>query len=113
MLFRSLVAMQVEAHGLGEGWTVEAAITTPLGAVLYSTSSSESGARLGALTGIRRLHFRLAQLPLVPGDYVIRAMLRAPSGAELHSVPVGARFTVAGEPPEQGHVQVSTEFQAL
>ena len=107
-----VVGMQVEAHGLGEGWTVEAAITTPLGAVLFSASSTDFGAHLEALTGIRRLQLRLAEVPFVPGDYAVRTILRSPSGAELHSVPVAARFTVAGEPPRQGHVQVTAEFQA-
>lgn len=105
-----LVAMEVEAHGLGDGWTIETGITTPLGAVLYSTSSTALGGHLQALTGVRRFQFKIGKLPLAPGEYSVRATLRSPSGGELHSVPVGATFAVAGTPPEQGHIEVPAEF---
>ena len=108
-----IIAMEVEAFGLGEGWTVEAAITTPLGAVLYSVSSAELNGHLGPLTGVRKLQFRIARLPVVPGDYSVRAMLRSPAGGELHMVPVAARFSVAGDPPVSGHIHASAEFQAF
>ncbi len=108
-----VVAMEIESAVEIRDWVVEIGITTPLGNVLYVTSTEMLGFDPAPLQGTRRFQLRLGGLPLGDGEYSVRATLRGSDGAELHHVPVGAQFTVRSDGTSRGPVHVPASFHPV
>jgi ABC-2 type transport system ATP-binding protein len=108
-----IVAMEVEADAVLRDWTIEMGITTPLGNVLYTTTTEMLGVTLAPLCGRRQFQLCFPALPLGTGDYSVRTTIRSSSGAELHHVPVAAQFSVRTDNTSRGPVHIHTAFQSF
>ena len=108
-----IIAMEVESDADLDDWTIEIGITTPLGNLLYSTTTEMLGVTLAPLRGRRQFQLRFPALPLGTGDYSVRTTIRSSSGAELHHVPVAAQFSVRTDNTSRGPVHIPTAFQSF
>lgn len=107
-----MVAMEIEAADPVAKAVVGVAITSPLGAVLYSTTTALLDQDL-SLDGVRHLAFALDDVPLAEGDYTIAATLTTAAGEELHSVPAAADFSVHGDGLSRGPLSMPVKFHDL
>lgn len=108
-----VVAMETRTNAAIEGAVITVGVTTPLGSVLYSTSTELLGLPPVRLAGTQQYQFELQSLPLSEGDYSVQAALTTASGLELHTVPQAAQFTVHGEGRSTGPLAVESKFRAF
>jgi ABC-2 type transport system ATP-binding protein len=108
-----IIGMEVDSDAELRDWTIEVGITTPLGNLLYSTTTEMLGVTLAPLRGRRQFQLRFPALPLGTGDYSVRTTIRSSSGAELHHVPVAAQFSVRTDNTSRGPVHVPSAFQSF
>jgi ABC-2 type transport system ATP-binding protein len=108
-----VIAMETRTDSVIEGAVITVGVTTPLGSVLYSTSTELLGLPPVRLSGTQQYQFELQALPLSDGDYSVQAALTTASGQELHTVPQAAQFTVHGAGRSTGPLAVESKFRAF
>jgi ABC-2 type transport system ATP-binding protein len=106
-----LVGMEIVADDELRDWSIEVAITTPLGGVLYQTTTDMLGVRLDPLRGHRRFRLDFPTPALGDGDYAVRTTIRDSAGREVHAVSSGAQFTVRTGSPSRGPVAMNATLR--
>ena len=105
------IRLTIQAHErLAGDWEMVAGIANPLGTTLFSTSTRRLGVAVPVVQGEAAFEFVLDDVPLAAGDYIVQAELRAEDGAELHVLPIAARFSVEGSSISTGPLHVATAF---
>jgi ABC-2 type transport system ATP-binding protein len=91
-------------------WLLGISIDTPLGQVIYGTSTKLMGIRLDPVSGRTRLGLRLNGLWLGEGQYTVAAAVANYSGVEIHRVQQGAVFSVIADGQSVGYVHVDAQL---
>jgi ABC-2 type transport system ATP-binding protein len=105
-----LLTTDVDAGTEIAGAVVTVGIATPLGSVLWSSSSEAMGAEIPILQGTQQFEVSLGPVPLSAGEYSIQASLQAADGTELHRLPLAAQFSVAESGEDRGPVAIAGSF---
>ena len=105
-----LVTTQADATREIDTPVVEVGIATPVGSLLWSSSSSALGETIPKIAGTQQFEFKLASVPLAAGEYSIQASLLDADGNELHRLPTAAQFSIAASGASRGPVAIDAEF---
>ncbi len=98
------IAMEIVADDELRDWSLEVGITTPIGTVLYRTTSEMLGVTLEPLRGHHRFVMQLPQPALGDGDYTVTTALRDARKREVHAVPNACQFSVRADAKSRGPV---------
>ncbi len=104
------VLMEARTEGEVANFKIGVGIATPMGSVLWSTTTELLGARLPALRGTGLYQFALDGIPLAAGEYTVQTTLSGLDGREIHHVPVAAQFTVNDTKKSIGPVHIDARF---
>ena len=106
-----LVDVEVQSEDpLDAGWNIAIGITSPLGTVLSATSAKQLGGSLPRLHGRGNYTFRLDNLALNEGEYIVQVRVLSPDGVTLDNVPDSFHFTVEADGVSGGPLYVSGGF---
>lgn len=105
-----LLTTEVDDGAEVDGAVVTAGIATPLGSLLWSTSSEAMGVEIPVLRGTQQFEIALGSVPLSAGEYSIQASLQAADGTEIHRLPLAAQFSVAESGDDRGPVAIAGKF---
>ena len=102
----------MEAHTEGEvsDFKIGVGIASPMGSVLWSTTTELIGMRVPPLRGTGLYQFALDGIPLAAGEYTVQTTLSGLDGREIHHVPVAAQFTVNDTKKSVGPVHIDARF---
>ena len=107
------IAFEVESPDRVPGCVLEFGISTPLGQPIYTTTTEMLGTVIPPLGAVNKYMAFLPELPLAPGHYVVRTILRMADGTELHRVPEAAEFVVEGKATSRGFITSGATFKVL
>jgi ABC-2 type transport system ATP-binding protein len=105
-----LVTMELEAETPTAGCVVEIGIATPLGVVVYSTTTALLEATVPELGKVNRYQVFFPELHLGEGEYSIQVGLTLEDGTELHRIPEAGQFTVEGNGRGRGVLHTIAHF---
>ena len=102
----------MEAHTDGEvsDFQIGVGIASPMGSVLWSTTTKLMGMTVPTLRGTGLYQFELEGIPLTAGEYTVQTTLSGLDGREIHHVPVAAQFTVNDTKKSIGPVHIDARF---
>ena len=104
------ILMEARTEGMVSDFKIGVGIATPMGSVLWSTTTELVGASVPPLQGTGLYQFALDGIPLAAGDYMVQTTLSALDGREIHHVPVAAQFTVNDPKKSVGPVHIDARF---
>ncbi|WNB86310.1 Wzt carbohydrate-binding domain-containing protein [Cellulomonas sp. ATA003] len=88
-------------------------IDTPLGQSIFGTNTKLLGQRLPPVHGRATFHFRLNDLRLGEGSYMVHGAVADQAGIELHRLRDAASFAVRADGATVGHVWADVEFRSV
>ena len=103
----------IEAHtdGAVEDFSLSVGIATPMGTLLWSTSTTLLDQTLPAMRGTGMYQFALDSVPLGAGEYSVQTTLAGLDGREIHHVPQAAQFSVVDEGAGRGPLHIDATFR--
>lgn len=104
VLMETFTAGEIADFKIGVG------IATPLGTVLWSTTTELLGDHVPPMRGTGLYQFALRDIPLAAGEYTVQTTLSGLDGREIHHVPTAAQFSVDDTLTSVGPVRVSASF---
>lgn len=107
-----LLTTQVDGATEIDNPVVSVGITTPVGSLLWSSSSEALGEVIPGIAGTQQFEFKLDSVPLAAGEYSVQASLLDAQGKELHRLPLAAQFSVAASGKNRGPVAINAKFGA-
>lgn len=106
-----VVAVDTATDGAIDAAVMGVSLTTPMGSVLYSTTTELLGAEPIHLRGTQRFVFDLGPLALAGGEYVVQTSLLTAQGQEIQVLPQAAQFSVRGAGRSTGPLAATAEFR--
>lgn len=104
------VLMETFTSGEVTDFKIGVGIATPLGTVLWSTTTELLGDEVPPMRGTGMYQFALRDIPLTAGEYTIQTTLSGLDGREIHHVPAAAQFSVDDTLSSIGPVRLAASF---
>lgn len=104
------ILITTHTEGTIERAVLGTSISTPLGTVLWSTTTQLLESDVPPMAGTNRYQFSLDTVPLAGGEYTVATTLLGPDGSELHRLPLAAQFSVRETGGNRGPVHIPSAF---